>query len=673
MAWWDRFRRRRKKEYENPIAVMVGAENYPTEASLNIGKLRPKDYKKYLEAFKGWVYGAVTIVAETCASIPWGIYKIKGEDKVRLKDHYLYRLFNSVNSVMGWYDLMEITIIHLELAGNAYWYIPRIGKSKYPAYIFPLSPARTKIVPGGKEDGKLIKGYIYEGRDGINYKFTPDEIIHFKYPNPLDPLYYGLPPLWACAYAYNREEYMNRTEEAIFKNYGHIGGVITGVRNDAEAIRIRKLWREAYAGPDKAGRIAVLIGDVKMEKIGLSPRELNFLAGRKMTREEILAVYKVPRAKLGLTDGVNYANAKEQDRTFRKEKVLPVLKRIESKINERIAILFGSDIRFEFDNPVPDDMEVKMKFTEMSLKTGLSTINEQRAQYGLAPVDWGDRPILPLNLLPLPASSGEGSKRQGEIQGGGYIKVKKEKDYDVLWKNFIALQTQLEKRMSDDVRKRFKEEKRIVLRALRSLKSISKQDEDLHLILPDNVERRQRWEEMLRHWNEEGLREGFLMEVSRLGLMVEWSVDYSPIQQYINETSIMIAERIYGNTERDLKAILSRSFSEGLTIPETAKEIEEYFDFCDRVRSMRIARTETISALNYGQHTAMQEGGVTYKIWITALDERVREWHAEAHGQRVLVNQPFTVGGESLMYPGDKTGSPSNIINCRCNITGEVE
>lgn len=55
------------------------------------------------------------------------------------------------------------------------------------------------------------------------------------------------------------------------------------------------------------------------------------------------------------------------------------------------------------------------------------------------------------------------------------------------------------------------------------------------------------------------------------------------------------------------------------------------------------------------------------KIWITVGDDRVRMVHAEANGQIVDSGNKFIVGGEFLKYPGDPSGSPWNIINCRCS------
>ena len=66
------------------------------------------------------------------------------------------------------------------------------------------------------------------------------------------------------------------------------------------------------------------------------------------------------------------------------------------------------------------------------------------------------------------------------------------------------------------------------------------------------------------------------------------------------------------------------------------------------------------------------------KIWRSQGDSRVRTGvfnHLSADGQRVPVSEPFTVSGESLMWPGDTSygASVGNVINCRCSAIYEAE
>lgn len=59
----------------------------------------------------------------------------------------------------------------------------------------------------------------------------------------------------------------------------------------------------------------------------------------------------------------------------------------------------------------------------------------------------------------------------------------------------------------------------------------------------------------------------------------------------------------------------------------------------------------------------------TSKVWTAILDDRVRDAHAIADGQKRDIGEPFEVNGELLRHPGDTSlgASASNVINCRCS------
>jgi hypothetical protein len=57
------------------------------------------------------------------------------------------------------------------------------------------------------------------------------------------------------------------------------------------------------------------------------------------------------------------------------------------------------------------------------------------------------------------------------------------------------------------------------------------------------------------------------------------------------------------------------------------------------------------------------------KEWIDVGDKDVRRGHHASEVASVSIDQPFTVNGEKLMYPGDPSlgASAGNTINCRCS------
>lgn len=78
----------------------------------------------------------------------------------------------------------------------------------------------------------------------------------------------------------------------------------------------------------------------------------------------------------------------------------------------------------------------------------------------------------------------------------------------------------------------------------------------------------------------------------------------------------------------------------------------------------RRVRTAINGAENAGRMDAMLARGGS-KRWVTVQDERVRDSHAELHGMVVPVDEEFPNG---LMFPGDPSGPPEEVYNCRCSL-----
>lgn len=84
----------------------------------------------------------------------------------------------------------------------------------------------------------------------------------------------------------------------------------------------------------------------------------------------------------------------------------------------------------------------------------------------------------------------------------------------------------------------------------------------------------------------------------------------------------------------------------------------------------RVVRTETTSVFNEYRLLKLDS---PYKKWVTHHDEAARETHAAADGQVVPIGGSFRVGNDLLLYPGDHTGSPGEVINCRCVVVGTFD
>lgn len=94
-------------------------------------------------------------------------------------------------------------------------------------------------------------------------------------------------------------------------------------------------------------------------------------------------------------------------------------------------------------------------------------------------------------------------------------------------------------------------------------------------------------------------------------------------------------------------------------------------------RARVIAQTEcnrhyNSSLLAHALLVERQDGTPMTKEWQTQTDGKERVEHKDADHQKQPLGQPYVVGGEPLMFPGDPLGMPWNVINCRCIQTVQV-
>lgn len=139
--------------------------------------------------------------------------------------------------------------------------------------------------------------------------------------------------------------------------------------------------------------------------------------------------------------------------------------------------------------------------------------------------------------------------------------------------------------------------------------------------------------------------------------------------------------KIIGTTEKEAMRIIRREteagYAQGLGQNAVAGLIRTAIraegGTLARARAAVIARTETHNAANAAAQEAIATTGLpVVKEWVASVDGRERSSHRAADGQMVALHEPFRVGGEALMYPGDTTGSPENVISCRCAVSHTV-
>ena len=395
---------------------------------------KPVTKVDYIEQFTSWSYVCAKLNAMSCAAVPLQLYAAKdekgktfktietrpvrakrmreirrskslrpyirkAEDIDEVTEHAFLELMQNVNPFFNASDLMELTVLDMDLTGEAYWYVVR-GKAGQPVELWPVPSIYMKAVPG-KTMAKFIDHYAYQ-RGKVEQFLSTDEILRFAYANPSNHLQ-GFSCMRGVVDAVYSNLKMNEYEEALFGNKARTGGVFESEADvaPAEVDRMRTEIDSRYTGNANAGRPFMLPPGVKWTKDSMTNEEMSFIEGRKMTREEICAGFDVPIALLdpesirANVDGAQYYHAKYG--------IAPRLRKIEEKVNEKLLPMFDdSGVLFcAFENPVPEDKASELAERTGYVGAGIMAINEARADMGLEPLANADVPLVAWTLRPL--------------------------------------------------------------------------------------------------------------------------------------------------------------------------------------------------------------------------------------------------------------------------------
>lgn len=404
-----------------------------------------KDYESYLRAYKSvaWCRACVQVISYNCANIDFRLVKpVSGaggndnEDEEVLDSPFLDLLTNP-NPYQTGFELREAIWTDLELTGNAYLELAAPSPRGLPTEMYRLNPSRMTVLP---DRSKFIRGYRYvvNGR-AVDPDYTPEEIIHLKYPNPMDD-FYGMGTIEAGEGRFESEMAMVTHERNFWLSGAKMQGIFetTETLDDSTWTRLTDRMRAFFQGSGYSTMIAE--NGLTYKSVTDSPAKLGMLEMQLASRDQIFAMFGVPPTKLGILERANY-KADEADRFFWSETVGPKLTRVEDSIQNLVDLFHpGQNLKLRFKrvdftddvpqmtvaklmsevgvytadeiraytgrDPLPDDRGdlVMALVTTVPLDMGgpMSTVNERRVDQGLTPLEGGDSTlILPRGAVPL--------------------------------------------------------------------------------------------------------------------------------------------------------------------------------------------------------------------------------------------------------------------------------
>lgn len=365
-----------------------------------------------------WVYIAVNRIANAAAQIPYQLVKADRKGKpnavVDGPANGLRRLLSNPNPYYSWFDFVNNIQTNLDLTGNAFIELAELDASMRPHELYCLNPAKAKVVPGPHGP----QGYVYDV-NGTKIKYRAEEIIHIKYTHPAND-WYGIGPLAASALSLELDRgAMDWNRNFLAKGAWPAGAIETenDIGDEAAARLKTEIKKIAQRGKEGVGQILLLTGGLKYHSIALSPKEVDWLDARRMSRDEILAIFGCPFAVAGLFSNeqttARSAGVNQQVVNFYLFTIFPKIQLIYSALNRALVSRFpgGLELCPDYRNiPALKDDVQKELYRAQAFRT--LTASGWSVNMGLAElyphvsaVPWGD--VMWVNQAMVPIAGAE--------------------------------------------------------------------------------------------------------------------------------------------------------------------------------------------------------------------------------------------------------------------------
>lgn len=662
----------------NPLSDFIGSS----------GSTLKYPYKQH-----AWVYACVSAIATNIAGIPILWYSGDRANKNLVEKHDLISLFESPNPYMSGTQLIEATMVFLGLRGEACWVLERDNPRSLPREIWTFDPLRFKEIIDEKTG--LIRAWEYR-KAATAIPLDASEVIFFRYFNPYND-YRGLSPLEAAWAGVEQDWFAQKYNKSFYENDAQPCGILNlpGILPDEEFQRFKSQIEDRHVGAGKGRRIMFLEGGASYTQMGLTQKDMDFIEQRRWNLDEILAVYKVPKNIISLTEKFDsYAKARVNERQFWTQNLMPKMGLLEWVMWARLCqTIPGVNIWPEFDygsiDALQEDYGEKVDAAHKlwSMGVPLRDVNE-KFDLGLDTQNilGADTPYVPFNLVP----AGEGQE-PGNGDGNKTIELALSPihslptlspgaalpnplrlaaptfDGATYWEQFLKTHGPLEKKFHGKMRRYFFDQRVLQLKIIKDhLKpheaGVMRRDVNVEDLLFSLAAENDRLKKIV--WPlyvEIGTAAGEAL-YTEMGFGAELFNLQDTEAISVLRLKLLKVTKINDTTREALRQTLVEGMTEMESWESIARRVRDVYNMTS-TRAWTIARTETGQAMGTARYAGLQSLGVERIRWVTAGDERVRGTHRALDGLTVKIGESFANG---CRHPSDPSGPAGEIINCRC-------
>lgn len=366
-----------------------------------------------------WVRSSVDRIATKVAGVPPIIRGFRKKDagtkltnRQKRQKEQLEELFANPNSSdQSWFDLTEQRVKDILTFGHHGLELLRDMVSGDVVEIYNVTGSEIK--PNFNNKGQFKNdqdAYRQYQRGSVVAKWPKDDFMWLRGGSvahsimPISPLETLRQTITAELYAsqHNLDFFANNATPRLAIMFDQIGAG----QGQAALNRAKQWWNKELLGqPHKPIIMGTEQGQVKLETLNISNRDMEFQAYSSWLLMKIMAIYKLQPVVLGVILDGNQSklNSAQQIQLFKEDALKPQLELFRDSFTTKVIWnAFGYNTLFlEYQGFDLWDAQDKAIWHERYLRSGVFTINQVLDELGMEPVYWGDTPFIASNLQEL--------------------------------------------------------------------------------------------------------------------------------------------------------------------------------------------------------------------------------------------------------------------------------
>lgn len=338
------------------------------------------------------VYRAVSLRAETVASLPLEVYQITAEGIERNNNHpTFYPLHVQPNKTQSAFTFWETLSIQIDLWGNGYAKILRNGAGTFIG--LELKNAWETTV--NELEGELYYSFKDETDSG---NYSAADVVHI--PGLSFNGLVGKSKIHAHQTVIEGAIEATKTNAKFWKNGAFFRGVLklAGVANNEKAQQAANSFATQWGANGQWGT-PVIDSTADFVPISMPHRDAQYIDSLKFSIEEVARIFNVPLSKLMHLDGAKFSNYEQQQLDWVIDGVRPTVKRIEAELQRKLyARQEPAKVKFNLEGLLRGDLKTRSSFYKDLFFIGALSPNEIRKRENLNPRENGNEYFTPVNM-----------------------------------------------------------------------------------------------------------------------------------------------------------------------------------------------------------------------------------------------------------------------------------